>query len=170
MHIQRLIGHHQLHVLVAGGAHGANGGHLGVIGEHRHQAGNAALGDDFIQQVGVANAPLREGIVAGTGLDVVHHHRNRALAVGIVGRLFQAGERVGIQGNRGRFRSRRRFRGSGGGRFRGSGRAAGSEQARCQGQNQQQRNYTPQENTFFQMWFWSNCACRKICAALRKVL
>ena len=150
MHIQGLIGHHQLHVLVTGGAHGANRGHLGVIGKHRHQAGNAALGDDLIQQVGVANAPLREGIVAGTGLDVVHHYRNRALAVGIVGRLFQAGERVGVQGNRGRLRSRRRFRSGGGGCFRGGGRAAGSEQARCQGQHQQQRNYTPQENTFFQ--------------------
>ena len=91
-----------------------------------------------------------EGIVAGTGLDVVHHYRNRALAVGIVGRLFQAGERVGVQGNRGRLRSSRRFRSGGGGCFRGGGRAAGSEQARCQGQHQQQRNYTPQENTFFQ--------------------
>ena len=134
--VERLPGQHQPEELVAGRADGPDVGDVVIVGKEGHEAGDAALHLDLKEHVRRGQAPLRPA-----GLDVVHHHRGDALAFGVVGILFVAGEHVGLIG----------FGGGLGGGFHsgfaaaGSGglvAAAGGEQAGRHGQRQQDAQQT----------------------------
>ena len=135
--VERLPGQHQPEELVAGRADGPDVGDVVIVGKEGHETGDAALHLDLKEHVRFRQAPL--GPALG---DVVHHHRGDALALGVIGGFFIAGEDVGL------VRFRRGFRrGLHSGLFAAAGSgglvaAAGGEQAGRHGQRQQDAQQT----------------------------
>ena len=82
----------QLHIVGAGGTHRAQRAHAVQRLEHGHHAGDAALGGDFVNDIGLRNAALRQGF-----FQVVEHNGHRAAGGNVLIRTL-AGEGVGVQG------------------------------------------------------------------------
>ena len=97
--------------VVPAAAHGAHLGHGGVVPVQGHQPGDAPLHRQLEEQVRLADAILGQG-----GLNIVDHHRHRALAHRLLRQVRHPGEQVHVLRLRGR-------RGGGGGL--GSGRRSG---------------------------------------------
>ena len=146
------------------GADGTDDIHIAQVMEDGHEAGDAALGDDLIDDIGLADAAL------GDGLDHVVDHDGSGPQVGDLLQSL-AGQGIGVHG-----RGLGGFGGGGNGGLRGScglrrrsglrhggGGRGGLGRLGATGAQQQRERKDQRENAFHSYPFLSNAKASLIC-------